>query len=356
MTFESEQPVVPDGVAEVLAVLNAAGVVVGPHDEILQATGVARTLGLVRGNRVALPELLELVRSVRRDGAGRHAELEIDRGARAATLHLEARVAPLGDELVLIVADDQTASRRVEQTRRDFVANVSHELKTPIGAISLLAEAVEEAADDPPAVRKFAGRMSIESARLTDLVGQIIDLSRLQADDPLAKPKEVDVDALLADAVDRCRVDAEQHQVTLALGRPSGGARCWATARQLRYGDRQPGRERRRLLRPRRPGRGRRPPAGRERRRLCRDHRLRQRDRHPARGAGAHLRALLPGRLRPQPGQRRHAASGSRSSSTSPPATAARSRSGAGPARGRPSPSGMPAHLAEPVTPTAARP
>ena len=233
VTFESDTPVVPGGVAEVLAVLSAAGVVVGPHDEILQATGVARTLGLVRGNRVALPELLQLARDVRRDRVGRHAELTIDRGARAAALHLEARVAPLGDELVLIVADDQTASRRVEQTRRDFVANVSHELKTPIGAISLLAEAVAEAAEDPPAVRKFAGRMTVESARLTDLVGQIIELSRLQADDPLAKPKEVDVDALLADAVDRCRVEAEQHNVTLALGRPSG-ATVLGNRRQLR--------------------------------------------------------------------------------------------------------------------------
>ena len=232
VTFESSVPVVPGGVAEVLAVLNAAGVVVGPHDEILQATGLARTLGLVRGNRVALPELLQLTRSVRRDGVGRHAELQIDRGARAAALHLEARVAPLGTDLVLIVADDQTASRRVEQTRRDFVANVSHELKTPIGAISLLAEAVGEAADDPPAVRRFAGRMTVESARLTDLVGQIIDLSRLQADDPLAEPTEVDVDPLLAEAVDRCRVDADQHQVSLALGRPSG-ATVLGNRRQL---------------------------------------------------------------------------------------------------------------------------
>ena len=70
----------------------------------------------------------------------------------------------------MVLADDQTTARRVEETRRDFVANTSHELKTPIGAISLLAEAVEDAADDPQAVRRFASRMGIESARLADLV------------------------------------------------------------------------------------------------------------------------------------------------------------------------------------------
>ena len=83
------------------------------------------------------------------------------------------------------------------------MADVGDELKTPIGAISLLAEAVEDAADDPTAVRRFAARMGVESARLNDLVAQIIELSRLQADDPLADPEEVDVDQVLAAAVDR---------------------------------------------------------------------------------------------------------------------------------------------------------
>jgi len=231
-TFETDNPVVPEGVAEVLAVLSSAGVLVGPHDEVLETTTVARTLGLVRGSRVVVPELLQLVRAVRRDGSIRTHELEIFRGARATSTYLSARVAPLVDGMVLILADDETAALRIEQTRRDFVANISHELKTPIGAISLLAEAVEDAADDPPAVRKFASRMGTESARLTDLVAQIIELSRLQADDPLAEPEEVGVDQVLSEAVDRCRVDADRHQVTLTLAGKSG-AHVLGSARQL---------------------------------------------------------------------------------------------------------------------------
>jgi two-component system, OmpR family, sensor histidine kinase SenX3 len=231
-TFHVAEPVVPVGVAEVLSVLSSSGVVVGPHDEVLEATATARTLGLVRGSRIAVPELLHLVRNVRREGDGRTVDLQISRGVRVGSTYLTARVAPLDESLILILADDQTAVRRIEQTRRDFVANISHELKTPIGAISLLAEAVEDAADDPAAVRKFASRMGIESARLTDLVVQIIELSRLQADDPLVHPEIVEIDEVLTDAVDRRRMDAERKQITLTVAGVTG-TRVLGSARQL---------------------------------------------------------------------------------------------------------------------------
>jgi two-component system, OmpR family, sensor histidine kinase SenX3 len=231
-TFDVAEPVVPAGVAEVLSVLPSAGVVVGPHDEVLEATATARTLGLVRGTRIAVPELLQLVRSVRREGDGRIVDLQINRGVRIASTYLTARVAPLDESLMLILADDQTAAQRIEQTRRDFVANISHELKTPIGAISLLAEAVEDAADDPAAVRKFASRMGIESARLTDLVVQIIELSRVQADDPLVHPEVVDIDEVLTDAVERRRMDAERKRITLTVA-GTAGTRVLGSARQI---------------------------------------------------------------------------------------------------------------------------
>jgi two-component system sensor histidine kinase SenX3 len=231
-TFDDAPPVVPEGVSEILAVLSSSAVVVGPHDEVLEATPAARLLGLARGSRVGVPDLLDLVRQARRDGRPRVHDLELSRGPSDPTLYLSARVAAMPDGLVVILADDLTASHRIEATRRDFVANVSHELKTPIGAISLLAEAVEDAADDPDAVRRFAGRMGIESGRLADLVSQIIDLSRLQADDPLAEPQVVDIDQVLHDAVDRCRVDAEQRGVTLTLA-SAHGARVLGNARQL---------------------------------------------------------------------------------------------------------------------------
>jgi two-component system sensor histidine kinase SenX3 len=217
--------VVPEGTREVLEVIRSAGVVAGPHDEVLESTPLALKLGLTRGSRVVIPRVLEMVRETRQTQRLLTEEVEVRRGSRDVRdtdLLLGIRAAPMPDGLVLVLADDLTNARRVEATRRDFVANVSHELKTPIGAISLLAEAVEEAAEDPEAVRRFASRMGIESARLADLVGQIIDLSRLQAEDPMSRAETIEVDDVLVEAVDRCRVDAEQHQVNVTIAGETG--------------------------------------------------------------------------------------------------------------------------------------
>ncbi|MFM8695035.1 MAG: histidine kinase dimerization/phospho-acceptor domain-containing protein, partial [Actinomycetota bacterium] len=112
---------------------------------------------------------------------------------RAATREFEVTASPLNDEgMVLVLISDQSEARRIDAVRRDFVANVSHELKTPIGALGLLSEAILGAKDQPDAVVKFASRMQMEAKRLTDLVQEIIDLSRLQSSDPLQKAFDVE--------------------------------------------------------------------------------------------------------------------------------------------------------------------
>jgi two-component system sensor histidine kinase SenX3 len=121
-----------------------------------------------------------------------------------------------------VLAEDQTESRRVEEVRRDFVANTSHELKTPVGALALLAETVEDAADDPEAVRRFAGRMRHEAARLTNLVQDLITLSRIQAAEPVPDPTPVNLDAVVAEALDRCRMKASARGIELAASGPHG--------------------------------------------------------------------------------------------------------------------------------------
>ena len=155
---------------------------------------------------------------------------------------------------MLILAEDHTHARRVEEIRRDFVANVSHELKTPVGGISLLAEAVLGAKDDPEAVERFAQRILVESARLTRLVQEIVDLSRLQVADTLHEPELVDVGAVASEAVDRVRVAAEaaRHRAHPGQRRRPAGLRG---RRAAHHRGRQPGDQRRQLQRVGHPGR-----------------------------------------------------------------------------------------------------
>jgi two-component system sensor histidine kinase SenX3 len=211
----AEEPVVPPGVGTVLSVLRSSALVVDETDRVLKASAAAYSYGLVRGDQVAVQELAELISQVRRDGQIRETELVTAGPRPGRSTHVTARVAPLSSRLVLALVEDRTRERRVEAIRRDFVANVSHELKTPVGALNLLAEAVQEAAEDPEAVTRFAGRMQTESARLTKLVQQIIELSRLQGDDPLDDLEPVDVDTVVARAIDQSTIDAQSKGISV---------------------------------------------------------------------------------------------------------------------------------------------
>ncbi|MBD8868366.1 sensor histidine kinase [Nocardioides donggukensis] len=217
-----DEPVVPAGVATVLSVLRSSAVVVNDEDVVLKASAPAYALGLVRGNEIVDADLAEVVRQVRRDGQIRETELVIARSPGGQARHVTARVAPLGTRQVLVLVEDRTRERRVEAIRRDFVANVSHELKTPVGAIRLLAEAVQDASEDPEAVERFAGRMITESDRLSRLVQQIIELSRLQGDNPLDEPSPVPLDSVVATAVDATAIDAQHRGISVVTSGDPG--------------------------------------------------------------------------------------------------------------------------------------
>ncbi len=228
------EPVVDDGVVRVLAVLRSAAAVVDDAGAVVRATPAAYALGLVRDGALVHPSVRRLVGEVRADGVTRDAELDLPRGPMGpATLRVSVRVAQVASGLVAVLADDLTAARRLEAVRRDFVANVSHELKTPVGALALLAEAVGQAPDDAEAVRRFAGRMTDETTRLSRLVNEIIEYSRLQvAADGLSL---VEVDDVVAEAVGAVETTAAARRVRLAVGgstglRVSGDRRMLVTA------------------------------------------------------------------------------------------------------------------------------
>jgi two-component system, OmpR family, sensor histidine kinase SenX3 len=228
------EAVLPPGVDTVLSVLRSSAVVLDEADAVVKASSAAYALGLVRGGRLAVEPMLQMARDTRRDGEIRQVELDLPRrgSARGDALAVSARVAPLGSRLVLLLVEDLTEARRIEAVRRDFVANVSHELKTPVGALSLLSEAVMDASDDPEAIERFAGRMQYESTRLTSLVQELIDLSRVQNDDPLEDSESVGVGELVAEAIDRCRQSAGSKHITLGAG-GTDGLYVWGNRSQL---------------------------------------------------------------------------------------------------------------------------
>lgn len=217
------RPAVPEEVIRVLSVLPSASIVTAPDGAVLRASSRALALGLVNRSTLTIPDIARLVERVSEDGNAREQEMRVRRPPLGRELlELRVRAAALGTGAILVLIDDLAEERRVDAVRRDFVANVSHELKTPVGALSLLAETVLSAADDAEQVRHFAERMQMEASRLSSLIQDVIDLSRLQSDDPMTRAEVVGVDELIARALDEVRTLAGSHEIELVTGEKCG--------------------------------------------------------------------------------------------------------------------------------------
>jgi two-component system sensor histidine kinase SenX3 len=183
----------------------------------------ARRLGVVRGTALNVTELSRLVHAARRTAEPQSDEISLEFNEfPRRSMSVGARAHPLEDGGVALIVDDLTEAKRVESVRRDFVANVGHEIKTPVGALQLLAEAALDAHDDPDAVQRFVGRMQHETQRLSRLVQELLDLSRVQGGEPLPDLTEVSVDAILDETVDRARLFAESHGIEIVRGGEAG--------------------------------------------------------------------------------------------------------------------------------------
>ncbi|MSO33321.1 MAG: GHKL domain-containing protein [Candidatus Nanopelagicaceae bacterium] len=207
------------GVIAVLETLDSASVVLAPGDAVLYSSPAALQIGLIKDGRLFGEELLALIRVVRRTDQSQDGNVEIPRGpVGEGVKNLHVKVTPLGNEgFILVLADDVSEADRIDAVRRDFVANISHELKTPIGALSILSEAVLQASDDPAMVKHFAAKMGDTANRLTQLVQQIISLSRLQDADPLTDATAVDISTAVKSAVDQSQTNADARGIFITL-------------------------------------------------------------------------------------------------------------------------------------------
>lgn len=206
--------------------LDGASLVIAPGEVAIFTNSEAEKLGILRDGRIQSEELLASIRVVRRTNIKQTGTIEIARGPIGeGKREITVTIIPLTEnELVLVLLRDESEAQRVHDVRRDFVANISHELKTPIGALSLLSEAVLGAKDDSEAVSRFAARMQIEAKRLTDLVQEIIQLSRVQDSDPLKEAQLLSASDIIKEALDQCRTTADSRQITLTFQESEDGA------------------------------------------------------------------------------------------------------------------------------------
>lgn len=205
----------PQILLNTLEQLDSAAIVLSPGEVPIFTSKEIDQIGILKDEKIVSQELLAIVRVVRRTNVQQSGKIEIARGPIGEGKHeLMVNVMPLTDgNLVLVLLRDESEADRVHEVRRDFVANISHELKTPIGALSLLSEAVLGAKEDPEAVKKFATRMQSESKRLTDLVQEIINLSKVQDSDPLRVPHEFEVGDLIREAIDQCKTTSDARNI-----------------------------------------------------------------------------------------------------------------------------------------------
>lgn len=218
----ADQPVheyITPQVQELLNILDIASVVLAPGETPIYYSPTAITLGIIRDEKLVGDDLHALIRSVRRSGKSQNGTIEIPLGPIGeGTRKLTVKVSKLSDDGVTIAFfSDESEAERIDAVRRDFVANISHELKTPISALRTLSDAVSAAATDPQVV-KFATMMNSEVERLSHLVQEIIDLSRLQDADPLLDAITVDIDEALDSAIDQCQFLADSRDIEIVRG------------------------------------------------------------------------------------------------------------------------------------------
>lgn len=200
--------------------------VVDRRQDVVVENQRARDMGLIR-DRVLIPDVWRLAALVFDDGESRdavyrpQADNRRDRPLFSVAVSV-TRLTSLDDRFVVVFAEDNSENVRMESARRDFVANVSHELKTPVGAISLLVETMLEASEDPDAVAYFGQKLLKESQRMGSMISELITLSKLQGAEALPNPEPVEIDAVVDDAVARCRTAAEVHDIVLRTDEPCG--------------------------------------------------------------------------------------------------------------------------------------
>ena len=214
------RPALPEIATSILHEIDAFAVILDASLSPVYANPTALEEQTMGGEQLTDPEFLAQARRVMNTGIPYTRQPDPADSADSIRMHI-VRVPP---RFLVVLADDLGEEQRVNAMRRDFIANVSHELKTPIAAIGLLAEAIQEAADEPETVQSFAKSLARESRRLGELSRDVIRLSEAQSALIPEEREQVNLYEVVRAEVDQHRTYAEQRGVELAFTEPSEAA------------------------------------------------------------------------------------------------------------------------------------
>jgi len=218
-----------------IEVVRHGALVVDRSGEVVLANTAARSMGVVRGGRVSVPDLCAVADGARAAGEPRRLVVDLPGGRIGREpIAVVAHAAPLDEEgHVALLVEDVTESRRLEAVRRDFVGNVSHELKSPVAALRALAETlVLRAGNRPELAREYAARIAAEAERLSGLLADLLDLAAIESGRKEYHREPVEAADLLNQVVARYAARAEQ-KGTLLEWSAAPAVRAWADARSV---------------------------------------------------------------------------------------------------------------------------
>ncbi len=209
---------------DIAALLNAlpqAALVIGHDSKVILANPQAQTLfgatflGRHYGLTLRQPEMITAVDAAILQNETNSLRLELRQGELDSTFSVTVAPLPMG---AVCVFDDVTAQAQTDQMRRDFVANVSHELRSPLTALQGFIETLQgPARDDAGARQRFLGIMAVEAERMNRLVSDLLNLSRVEAQERLRPAAQIDLCAAIITAIDSLRPVASAAHVDLRV-------------------------------------------------------------------------------------------------------------------------------------------
>lgn len=206
---------VPHRSRQIVSALQSGAVIVRRDRRAAFSNTSAAALGIARPDGALHPAIADVAEAAWAAHEVVEQDIEIKRGVLGSVTEIHVRVSPIDEELAIAIANDNTELRAAEQSRREFAINVSHELKTPVGALSLLAESIEAGADDPAMVKDFAAKIRRESRRLTKLIQEIIEISRLQGGESIADFEVVPIEAVVGEVRESALVASEAKNISV---------------------------------------------------------------------------------------------------------------------------------------------